>query len=85
MTAEAEIVPLNKELAEERAKHTQLRQQLEEALRRLSELEGRLIKDSHSSSKPQSSDGTVRKQDQSMLTALAAVFAGKPLPVAWGT
>ena len=26
---------------------------------------------------------TMRKQGQSMLAALAAVFAGKPLPVAW--
>jgi transposase len=27
---------------------------------------------------------TMRKQGQSMLAALAAVFAGKPFPVAWG-
>ena len=26
---------------------------------------------------------TMRKQGHSMLTALAAVFAGQPLPVAW--
>jgi transposase-like protein len=28
---------------------------------------------------------TMRKQGQSMLAALAAVFAGKHFPVAWGT
>jgi transposase len=28
---------------------------------------------------------TMRKQGQSMLAALAAVFVGKPLPIAWGT
>ena len=27
---------------------------------------------------------TMHKQGHSMLTALAAVFAGQPLPVAWG-
>jgi len=29
--------------------------------------------------------GTMRKQGHSMLAALAAVFVGKPFPVAWGT
>ena len=28
---------------------------------------------------------TMRKPGQNMLAALAAVFAGKPFPVAWGT
>ena len=27
--------------------------------------------------------GTMRKQGQAMLAALAAVFAGRPLPIAW--
>ena len=26
---------------------------------------------------------TMRKQDHSMLTAMAAVFAGSPFPIAW--
>jgi len=29
--------------------------------------------------------GTMRKQGQAMLAALAAVFAGHPLPIAWGS
>src|SRR5258707_7108733 len=29
--------------------------------------------------------GTMRKQGHGMLQALAAVFAGRPLPVAWGS
>jgi transposase len=28
---------------------------------------------------------TMRKQGHAMLAALAAVFVGKPLPIAWGT
>ena len=28
---------------------------------------------------------TMRKQGRSMLEAMAAVFAGSPFPVAWGT
>src|SRR2546428_1527778 len=76
MTAEEELVQLKKELAAERAKtarlerelareraeKAQLRQILEEMLRRLGEVEGKLAKDSHNSSKPPSSDGLGRKR-----------------------
>ena len=62
MTAEEEIAQLNKALAEERAENAHLRQQLAAALARLSDLEGRLAKDSHNSSKPPSSDGARRKR-----------------------
>ncbi len=76
MTAEEEIAQLKKELAAERAKssrlegelareraeNAQLRQMLEEMLRRLGEVEGKLAKDSHTSSKPPSSDGLGRKR-----------------------
>jgi septal ring factor EnvC (AmiA/AmiB activator) len=70
MTAEEERAQLKKELAAERAKtarlegelaryqaeHASLRQISEEVLRRLSEVEGQVAKDSHKSSKPPSSD-----------------------------
>jgi transposase len=76
MTAEEEIAQLKKELATERAKSArlegelgreqaengQLRQMLEEVLRRLGEVEGKLARDSHNSSKPPSSDGLGRKR-----------------------
>src|SRR5437667_911071 len=76
MTAEEEIAQLKKQLATERAKSArlegelgreqaengQLRQMLEEVLRRLGEVEGKLAKDSHTSSKPPSSDGLRRKR-----------------------
>jgi transposase len=76
MTAEEEIAQLKKELAVERAKtaklegelareqaeNASLRQMLEEVLRRLGEVEGKLAKDSHNSSKPPSSDGLGRKR-----------------------
>jgi len=76
MTAEEELAQLKKELAAERAKTAKLagelarergenaclRQMLEEALRRLGEVEGQLAKDSHNSSKPPSSDGLGRKR-----------------------
>jgi len=76
MTAEEEIAQLKKELAAERAKsarlegelareraeNVQLRQVLEQMLRRLGEVEGKLAKDSHNSSKPPSSDGLLRKR-----------------------
>lgn len=76
MTAEEEIAQLKKDLAAERAKtarlegelareqaeNASLRQMLEEVLRRLGEVEGKLAKDSHKSSKPPSSDGLLRKR-----------------------
>ena len=76
MTAEEEIAQLKKDLAAERAKTARLegelareqaesaslRQILEEVLRRLGEVEGKLAKDSHKSSKPPSSDGLRRKR-----------------------
>lgn len=69
MTAEERIAELERELARERAKsahleaeNTQLRQQMEQVLARLREVEGRLAKDSHNSSKPPASDGLARKR-----------------------
>ena len=76
MRAEEEIAQLKKDLAAERSKSARLegelareqaetaslRQMLEEVLRRLGEVEGRLAKDSHNSSKPPSSDGLGRKR-----------------------
>src|SRR5512142_1918267 len=76
MTAEEELAQLKRELAAERAKsarlegelaseraeNSQLRQMLEEILRRLGEVEGKLAKDSHNSSKPPSSDGPGRQR-----------------------
>jgi septal ring factor EnvC (AmiA/AmiB activator) len=48
----AKCARLEGELARERAENASLRQMLEEVLRRLSEVEGQLAKDSHNSSKP---------------------------------
>jgi transposase len=76
MTAEEELAQLKKDLSAERAKsarlegelaaeqaeNAQLRQLLEEVLRRLREVEGQLAKESHKSSKPPSSDGLGRKR-----------------------
>jgi hypothetical protein len=76
MTAEEELAQLKRELATERAKraslegelaseraeNSHLRQMLEEVLKRLGEVEGKLAKDSHQSSKPPSSDGLGRKR-----------------------
>jgi transposase len=76
MTAEEELAQLKKDLAAERAKTTKLegelareraenahlRQMMEEVLKRLGEVEGKLAKDSHNSSKPPSSDGLLRKR-----------------------
>lgn len=69
MTVEERIAELERELARERAKsglleaeNAQLRQQMEQVIARLREVEGRLAKDSHNSSKPPSSDGVARKR-----------------------
>ncbi len=62
MTAEDELAQLKKDLAAKQAKNAQLRQLLEEVLRRLGGVEGRLAKDSHNNNKPPSSDGLLRKQ-----------------------
>ncbi len=58
----AKSARLEGELARERAENASLRQMLEEVLRRLSEVERRVAKDSHNSSKPPSSDGPGRKR-----------------------
>src|SRR5919109_2925596 len=69
MTAEERIAQLELELAQERAKtarveaeNSSLRQQMEHILARLHEVEGRLAKDSHNSSKPPSSDSPRRQR-----------------------
>src|SRR5260221_7116481 len=53
----AKTARLEGELARERAENASLRQLVEEVLRRLSEVEGQLAKDSHNSGKPPSGDG----------------------------
>ena len=58
----AKSASLEGELASERAENSHLRQMLEEVLRRLGEVEGKLANDSHTSSKPPSSDGLGRKR-----------------------
>jgi transposase len=57
----AKSARLEDELAAERAEKAILREQMEQILRRLREVEGQLAKDSHNSSKPLSSDGAARK------------------------
>jgi transposase/uncharacterized coiled-coil protein SlyX len=78
MTAEERIAQLERELAQERAKtarveaelaaeraeNASLRQQMEQVLARLRQVEGQLAKDSHNSSKPPSSDGPRRKRQR---------------------
>jgi transposase len=69
MKAEERIAQLESENAALRAENAALReeralfvQQMEHLLARLQEVEGRLAKDSHNSSKPPSSDGPSRKR-----------------------
>src|SRR5438067_12723745 len=76
MTAEERIAQLEMELVSERAKsarveaelaaqraeNASLRQQMEQVLARLCEVEGQLAKESHNSSKPPSSDGPGHKR-----------------------
>lgn len=74
-----------------RAGNAYLRQMPDEVLRRLGEVEGKLAKDSHNSSETRaiafcrirSYLSTMHKQGHSMQLALAAVFAARPLPIAW--
>src|SRR5437763_1259717 len=58
----AKTASVEAELAAERAENASLRQQMEQVLARLREVEGQLAKDSHNSSKPPSSDGPGRKR-----------------------
>ena len=58
----AKTVRVEAELAAERAENASLRQQMEQVLARLREVEGQLAKDSHTSLKPPSSDGPRRKR-----------------------
>jgi transposase len=62
MAERAKTAQLEGELARDRAENAYLRQRLEEVLKRLTEVEGKLGKDSHKSSKPPSSDGLGRKR-----------------------
>lgn len=85
----AKTASLEGELARERAENAHLRQMMEEMLRRLGEVEGKLAKDSHNSSETgatafcriRSYLSTMHKQGHSMQPALAAVFAARPLPI----
>ena len=52
---------LRQENGQLRAENQQLREQVEQLGLRLHELEGRLVKDSHNSSKPPSTDGYAKK------------------------
>src|SRR2546427_8558407 len=58
---QAEVAAQRAEKTALRADNGQLREQMEHMLVRLVDLEGRLAKDSHNSSKPPSSDGPGRK------------------------
>jgi transposase len=59
---QAELAAQREENRSLRAENTALREQMEQVVVRLAELEGRLAKDSHTSSKPPSSDGLGRKR-----------------------
>jgi transposase len=59
---EADLAAVQAEYASLHVAHAQLLEQFKGMLARLGELEGRLAKDSHNSSKPPSSDGPARKR-----------------------
>ena len=61
MSQEELIEHLQKENGQLRAENQQLREQVEQLGTRLHELEGRVAKDSHNSSKPPSTDGYAKK------------------------
>ncbi len=71
----AKTAKLAGELARERGENASLRQMLEEALRRLGEVEGQLAKDSHNSSEPLTEKRMVK-------ISLTAVKSQLFLPVA---
>jgi chromosome segregation ATPase len=87
----AKSTRLKGELTAGRAENAYLRQMLDKVLRRLGEVEGKLAKDSHNSSETRaiafcrirSYLSAMRKQGHSMLLALAAAFAARPLSIAW--
>src|SRR6266699_4686179 len=61
MTQEEHIAQLEQENAELRAQLAEAYQQITQLAERLQRVEGQLVKDSHNSSKPPSSDGPRRK------------------------
>jgi transposase len=61
MTAEECIAQLEQENAQLRAELAEAQQQIVQLAERLHQVEGRLAKDSHNSSKPPSSDGPARQ------------------------
>src|SRR6266566_3330919 len=74
---QAKTARVEAELARERAENASLRQQMEQLWARLREVEGRLAKDSHNSSKPPSSDGPGR-QPRSQRTRSGKKTGGQP-------